>query len=44
MVKEPEAPKFAGKDGKRRPNNRRNDRRNAPKVEASAPVVAKEGE
>jgi small subunit ribosomal protein S3 len=44
MVKEPEAPKFAGKDGKRRPNNRRNDRRNASKVEASAPVVAKEGE
>lgn len=43
MVKEPEAPKFAGKDAKRRPNNRRNDRR-APKVEANAPVVTKEGE
>lgn len=26
MVKEPEAPKFGGRDGRRRPNNRRNDR------------------
>ena len=43
MVKEPEAPKLAGKDSKRRPNNRRNDRR-APKVEANAPGVTKEGE
>ena len=50
MVKEPEAPKFAGRDGRRRPNNRRdrNDRAPRPAAPAAAPVAeaapAKEGE
>lgn len=42
MVKEPEAPKFAQRDGKRRPNRRQN--RPAQAAQTSAPAVAKEGE
>ncbi|MDD6466987.1 MAG: 30S ribosomal protein S3 [Erysipelotrichaceae bacterium] len=42
MVKEPEAPKFAQKDGKRRPNRRQ--ARPAQAAQTNAPVVEKEGE